>query len=69
YSFGTSIAAPIVSGALADLMSFAPTATHEQLLAALASTAHDIGKPGPDDDSGYGLIDIGAAVSAVGDAV
>jgi subtilisin family serine protease len=65
FSFGTSIAAPLVAGAVADLMSAAPTATHEQIVAALAGTARDVAAPGPDEDSGYGLIDIGAAVDAL----
>ncbi|MBC7460623.1 MAG: S8 family serine peptidase [Thermoleophilia bacterium] len=63
YSFGTSMAAPLVAGAFADLMSAEPTATHGQLVAALAETARDVAAPGPDDDSGYGLVDIGAAVA------
>jgi hypothetical protein len=65
YSFGTSVAAPIVAGAVADLISAAPTATHDEIVQAITSTAHDIGAPGPDDASGYGLIDIGAAVAAL----
>ncbi|MCW2923241.1 MAG: hypothetical protein JWM98_645, partial [Thermoleophilia bacterium] len=35
-------------------------------VAALAATAHDLAAPGPDDDSGHGLIDIGAAAAALG---
>ena len=62
YSSGTSIAAPIVAGSLAALMSVAPDATSEQLHAALTQTAVDIADPGPDDSSGYGRIDLAAAV-------
>jgi subtilisin family serine protease len=58
---GTSFAAPHVSGALALLRSAFPTATVAELEAALSATAVDLGAPGPDHDSGAGLIDVRAA--------
>jgi subtilisin family serine protease len=65
YSTGTSIAAPITAGALAVLLEASPDATHEQLVDALTSTAIDIAAPGPDDDSGFGRIDLAAAVERI----
>jgi len=62
---GTSFAAPHVSGAIALLRGAAPLASVDQLEVALRSTAHDIGATGPDADSGYGLIDVAAALDAL----
>lgn len=61
FSSGTSVAAPIVAGAVADLLSVVPQATHGQLVEALTKTAVDVAAPGPDENSGFGRIDIAAA--------
>ena len=58
---GTSMAAPHVAGAVAHLWALAPDATPDQLFAALAATAHDIGAAGQDTQTGYGVIDVNAA--------
>jgi bacillopeptidase F len=60
YTFctGTSMAAPHVAGALALLLSSTPSASIEQLEKALKSSTKDLGVEGPDNDYGYGLIDV-----------
>ena len=58
---GTSIAAPHVAGAMALLMQAFPESTPADLEAALMQSARDLGNPGPDDDYGYGMIDVLAA--------
>jgi serine protease AprX len=58
---GTSFAAPQVAGVIALLRSASPAATGDMIDAALANTARDIAAPGPDNDSGYGLVDALAA--------
>ncbi len=63
---GTSFAAPQVAGALAVLRSLgldAPAAVER-----LRSTTRDIGAPGPDRETGQGLIDLAVAASAGGPA-
>jgi subtilisin family serine protease len=62
---GTSLAAPHVSGALALLLSaFGDLAVSEQE-AALLSTETDLGPAGPDNDFGYGRLDVLAAFYAL----
>jgi subtilisin family serine protease len=61
---GTSFSAPIVSAAAAWLWTMRPTLTVSQVGQILRSTAHDLGPPGFDPASGYGLIDIPAALAA-----
>jgi serine protease AprX len=55
---GTSIAAPHVSGAMALLLSVYPDAEVSELESALEDSAMDLGSAGPDNDSGFGLIDV-----------
>lgn len=55
---GTSFAAPHATGAMALLLSAFPDLTPEQLELALQQSALDIGAVGPDNDTGYGLIDV-----------
>ncbi|HSJ97646.1 MAG TPA: S8 family serine peptidase, partial [Myxococcota bacterium] len=57
YLDGTSMAAPHVSGAAALLLSIDPTLTVEEVEAALAAGAVDLGPPGPDHAFGYGRLD------------
>jgi len=58
YVSGTSFAAPHVAGAMALLMSAFPGLTVTMLETALANAATDLGAPGPDNDYGYGLVDV-----------
>ena len=58
---GTSFAAAIVSGAVANLIHAAPDRTADEIEKALAATAKDLGPKGRDNDFGYGLLDIKAA--------
>ena len=54
---GTSFAAAIVSGAIANLINVRPGVSAEWIEANLAATAGDLGTAGRDSDFGYGLID------------
>jgi len=58
---GSSMAAPLVAGALALLLGAFPGTTADQQEAALEAGAADLGPPGPDQDSGYGRLDVLAA--------
>jgi bacillopeptidase F len=55
---GTSFSAPHVSGVMALLMSASPDYTVSELESALKQSALDLGPVGPDNDYGYGLIDV-----------
>lgn len=61
---GTSFAAAIVSGAIANLIHAAPERSADDIEKALAATARDLGPKGRDKDFGYGLLDIKAAEAA-----
>jgi subtilisin family serine protease len=58
---GTSFASPHVAGVAALLWSLAPNATAAELRKAITATAHDMGTPGWDEATGYGLVDAAAA--------
>jgi len=58
---GTSFAAPFVTAAVSLLKSGRPQATPEEILAALASSAEDLGDVGRDPIFGFGLVNVGAA--------
>ena len=58
---GTSLAAPHVTGALALLRQGHSGATATQLESALESSAVDLGALGPDNNFGYGRLDVLAA--------
>ncbi|WP_245458398.1 S8 family serine peptidase, partial [Mesorhizobium sp. M7A.F.Ca.CA.002.03.1.1] len=60
---GTSFAAAIVSGAIANLIHAAPDRSADDIEKALAATARDLGPKGRDNDFGYGLLDIKAAAA------
>lgn len=66
---GTSFSAPEVAGVVALLRGAVPTATAAEVEAALAATAQDLGVPGPDPDTGYGLVDAAAAYVTVSQPV
>lgn len=59
---GTSLAAAHASGALALLLSADPSLTVEEQTTLLIETAVDLGEPGPDNESGYGRINVAAAL-------
>jgi subtilisin family serine protease len=61
---GTSFAAPIVAAAAAWVWTVRPTLTVAQLTEVLRRSARDIGQPGFDNASGYGMLDIPAALAA-----
>lgn len=60
---GTSFAAPHVSGAMALLLSAAPAATVAEVENALKLSAWDLGLVGPDNDYGYGFLNVRQALS------
>ncbi|TGQ65642.1 MAG: peptidase S8 [Mesorhizobium sp.] len=61
---GTSFAAAIVSGAIANLIHADPDRSADDIEKALAATAKDLGPKGRDNDFGYGLLDTKAAEAA-----
>lgn len=60
---GTSYAAPYAAGVAALVRAAAPRLSPAQVEAVLERTARDLGVPGRDDDSGWGALQAGAAVS------
>ena len=64
--FGTSAAAPHAAGVAALLLQANRGLTAAQVREALEATALDAGTPGPDDQTGAGLIQALAAIYAVG---
>jgi len=58
---GTSFAAPHVAGAMALLRQADPAATVAELEQAVTASAADVGPSGPDNTSGYGMLDAPAA--------
>jgi subtilisin family serine protease len=61
YESGTSLAAPHASGALALLLSAYPGLSTSQQEAALLGSGADLGAAGPDNDFGYGRLNVLAA--------
>lgn len=61
---GTSFSAPIVSAAAAWVWTLRPTLTATQLAAVLREGARDIGPPGFDNASGWGIVNIPASIAA-----
>jgi subtilisin family serine protease len=59
---GTSMAAPHVAGLVALMLEVAPDLSPEQVHRILVRTARDMGAPGHDDHSGWGLVDARAAL-------
>ena len=62
--YGTSGAAPIVSGVAALIRSEYPELSAAEVVNRIVDTARDAGPPGFDTLYGYGVLDVAAAVSA-----
>jgi subtilisin family serine protease len=60
---GTSFAAAVVSGAIANLLHAAPDRDAGSIEQALAQTASDLGRQGRDSDFGYGLMNAKASLA------
>lgn len=58
---GTSAATPIAAGAVALLKQAFPDLRQDDVKRLLQATATDLGEPGDDQDTGAGVIDVGAA--------
>lgn len=66
--WGTSFSAPIVAGTLALMFSCNSALTVEEAEHLIESTAVDLGKTGFDNETGWGLLNAGAAVKAAANA-
>jgi hypothetical protein len=64
YVDGTSASAPLVSGAIAALMSQSPSLTPAQAADLLARTANDSGQPGADAAFGRGILNLATAMNS-----
>jgi subtilisin family serine protease len=64
---GTSFSAPLVSGLASLMIANDPALTNRQVMNIIKSTARDVGTPGVDQYTGYGIIDARAALSAARD--
>jgi subtilisin family serine protease len=60
---GTSFAAPLVAGATAWVWTARPTLDTTQVFDLMRWSARDIWEPGRDKDTGYGILDIPAALT------
>jgi hypothetical protein len=60
---GTSFSAPLVSAAAAAVWTLRPTLTNTQLFQVMRRSARDVGRRGWDADTGYGILDLPAAVA------
>lgn len=61
---GTSFSSPIVAGAAAWLWTVRPTLDASQLAEVLRESARDVGPKGYDTSTGYGILDMTAALAA-----
>lgn len=61
---GTSAACPHVAGICALLLSQDPTLTPSEIRTILRQTAEDVGDPGRDDETGFGLVNAYGALDA-----
>jgi len=60
---GTSFSSPMVAGAAAWLWTARPDLDASQVAEILRESARDVGPPGYDDATGYGILDVQAALS------
>lgn len=65
YGSGTSMATPHVTGAVALLRSVRPTLTPDEAFASLTQSAKALVSGGHNSESGYGLLQVGAALDLV----
>lgn len=65
YASGTSMAAPHVTATVALLRSLRPEMSPDDVLAALTTSALPLGPAGHNPDSGYGLLQVAAALDLV----
>lgn len=61
---GTSFSAPLVAGLASLMIAKDPSLTNRQVMNIIKSTARDVGAPGVDQYTGYGIIDARAALQA-----
>lgn len=66
---GTSMACPQAAGLAALIKSVNETLSPDSVYAIIRNTAQDVGTPGWDSETGYGIIDFGAAMEAATEAV
>jgi len=60
---GTSFSAPMVSGAVAWVRAARPELSPDQVAQVVRLSARDLGRDGFDDATGFGLLDVGAALA------
>jgi Subtilase family len=60
---GTSFSAPLVSGAAAAVWTLRPKLTNTQLFEVMRRSARDLGRRGWDGDTGYGILNVPAAIT------
>jgi Subtilase family len=60
---GTSFSSPLVAGATAWVWTSRPTLDNTQMFELMRASARDIAPPGPDVDTGFGMLDIPAALT------
>ncbi len=65
YESGTSMASPHAAGVAALVWSAAPSATANDVRAAMINTAHDLGASGQDPVFGFGLVDAYLAAKSI----
>ena len=61
---GTSFSAPLVAGLASLMIANDPSLTNKQVINIIKSTARDVGIPGVDQYTGYGIVDARAALKA-----
>jgi subtilisin family serine protease len=61
---GTSFSSPMVAGAAAWLWTVRPTLDAGQVAEILRTSARDVATPGYDESTGYGILDMAAALAA-----
>ena len=60
---GTSFSAPLVAGAAAGVWTLRPKLTNTQLFEVMRRSARDVGKRGWDRNTGYGILNVPAALT------